>query len=63
MGDEPLTGGNPEYDTAMVHKITLFKLKILIIVSHCYLMYIFPVCQDDEDISKIHQANGGLRKY
>ena len=24
---------------------------------------LFPVCQDDEDISKIHQANGDLRKY
>ena len=54
------TGGNPEYGTGIIHKIILFKLKIVIILKHCYLM---PVCQDDEDISKIHQVNGGLRKY
>ena len=33
------TGGNPEYATAIVHKITLFKLKILIILNHCDLMF------------------------
>ena len=32
-------GGNPEYATAIVHIITLFKLKIVIILKHCYLMY------------------------
>ena len=63
MRDEPHTGRNPKSDTAILHKITLFNLKIVIIVNHYYLMYIFPVCQDDEDISKIHQANGGFRKY
>ena len=31
--------GNPEYATAIVHKITLFKLKILIILNHCDLMF------------------------
>ena len=30
------TGGNPEYATAMIHKITLFKLKIVIIVKDCF---------------------------
>ena len=33
------TEGNPESATAMIHKITLFKLKIVIIVKHCYSMY------------------------
>ena len=33
------TGGNPEYATPIVHEITLLKLKIVIIVKHCYLMY------------------------
>ena len=33
------TGGNPEYDTGIVDKMTLFKLKIVIIVRHFYLMY------------------------
>ena len=33
------TGGNPEYATGIVHKITLFKLKILIILNHCDLMF------------------------
>ena len=36
MRDEPLTGGNPESDTGMVHKMTLFKFKMVIIVNHCY---------------------------
>ena len=30
------TGVNPEYATAMIHKITLFKLKIVIIVKDCF---------------------------
>ena len=30
------TEGNPESATAMIHKITLLKLKIVIIVKHCY---------------------------
>ena len=33
------TGGNPEYAPSMIHKITLVKLKIVIIVNHCYLIY------------------------
>ena len=33
------TGGNPESDTAIVPKITLFKLKIFIIAKECYSMY------------------------
>ena len=33
------TEGNPEYATAIIHKITLFKLKIVIIVKHCFSMY------------------------
>ena len=33
------TEGNPEYAPAMIHKITLFKLKIVIIVKHCFSMY------------------------
>ena len=33
------TEGNPESATAIIHKITLFKLKIVIIVKHCYSMY------------------------
>ena len=33
------TGRNPEYATAIIHIITLFKLKIVIILKHCYLMY------------------------
>ena len=33
------TGGNPEYDSGMVHKMTLFKFKMVIIVNLCYLMY------------------------
>ena len=31
--------GNPEYAPAILHKITLFKLKSVIIVKHCYLMF------------------------
>ena len=34
------TEGNPEYVPAMIHKITLFKLKIVIIVKHCFSMYL-----------------------
>ena len=34
------TGANPEYATAIVPKITLFKLKIFIIAKQCYSMYI-----------------------
>ena len=34
------TGGNPEYATAIVPKITLFNLKIFIIAKQCYSMYI-----------------------
>ena len=34
------TGGNPDYATAIVPKITLFKLKIFIIAKQCYSMYI-----------------------
>ena len=30
------TGGNPESATAIIHKITLFKLKIVIILKYCY---------------------------
>ena len=30
------TEGYPEYATAMIHKITLLKLKIVIIVKHCF---------------------------
>ena len=33
------TEGNPEYAPAIIHKITLFKLKIVIIVKHCFSMY------------------------
>ena len=33
------TRGNPECATAIVHKITLFKLKIVIIIKHFYFMY------------------------
>ena len=33
------TGGNPEYAPSMIHKITLVKLKIVIIVNHYYLIY------------------------
>ena len=51
MGDEPLTGGNPEYDTAMVHKMTLFKLKIVFIVNHCYLMDPFFSAHPDNDVT------------
>ena len=39
MRDEPLTGGNPESETGMVHKMTLFKFKMVIIVNHCYLIF------------------------
>ena len=34
------TEGNPESVTAIRHKITLFKLIIVIIVKHCYSMYL-----------------------
>ena len=33
------TGGNPEYGPSIIHKITLVKLKIVIIVNHYYLIY------------------------
>ena len=33
------TEGNPESATAIIHKITLLKLKFFIIVKHCYSMY------------------------
>ena len=33
------SGGNPEYGTAIVHKIRLLQMKIVIILKHCYLMY------------------------
>ena len=57
------TGGNPQSATAIIHKITLF-----IKVENCdncqtLLFNLFPVWQDDEDISKIHPANTGIRKY
>ena len=32
-------GVNPQYAPAIIHKITLVKLKIVIIVNHCYLIY------------------------
>ena len=31
--------GNPEYAPSMIHNITLFNLKIMIIRKRCYLMY------------------------
>ena len=43
MRDEPLTGGNPESETGMVHKMTLFKFKMVTIVNNCYLM--FEMCE------------------
>ena len=57
------SGGNPEYGTAMVHKITLF-----IQVENCdnsltLLFNVFPVCQDDGDLPKIDQANMDITKY
>ena len=51
MGDEPLTGENPESDTGMVHKMTLFKLKIVIFVNDCYLMGPFFSAHHDNDVT------------
>ena len=34
------TEGNPESAPAILHKITLFKFKSVIIVKHCYLMFL-----------------------
>ena len=43
--------GNPECATAIVRKITLFKLKIAIIVNHCYLMGAFFSLHHDNNVT------------